>query len=269
MTRKPLALWPAALDLAFNAPDKNLALIDSELDRRLKKTALPPEELLFVFPELTLTGFVTEEPPSFSLSDKKGPVARLREIAAARKTALAAGFPEKNPADPKKPFNCLAVFGPDGKLVASYRKVHLFTWGKNAESISYSRGDHGVTCEYRGWKLGLGVCFDVRFSGLFHQYARAGVDAVVISACWIGGPHKTYQYRTLCSAHAILTQSYVAAVNRSGRDPFFEYDGAEYGFSPFGEETAAGGPLRLDEKELEACRKLLVRPSDRDHYRIG
>jgi predicted amidohydrolase len=264
---KPLSIWPTALDLAWNEPDKNLSLIDDAISRRLKDQTLVSDELLFLFPELTLTGFVTKDPPGLVLGER--PLKELAEIAAARKIAIAAGFPERNPADAKKPFNSLALFGSDGKLVARYRKLHLFTWGKSPESDVYSCGDKGVVCEYRGWKLGLGICFDVRFSGLFHQYARSNVDAMLISACWVGGPHKTYQYKTLCSAHAILTQSFVAAVNRSGRDPAFEYDGAEYGFSPFGEETANGKPLVLDASALEACRKLVVRPSDRDAYEVG
>lgn len=258
MSREPLHVHPVALDLAWNDAEANLAQVDEALAERLRGVARP-EEHLFLFPELTLTGFVTKDPPAFGLAD--GPVAKLAALAAKYRTALAAGFPEKAAG---KPHNALALFGPDGKLVARYHKLHLFTWGKNPEAETYAAGQAGVVATYRGWKLGLAICFDIRFPPLFHEYAKAGVDLLLISSCWIGGPHKTTQYRTITSAHAILTQAYVAAVNRAGKDPFFEYDGSEYVFSPFGEPA---GPA-LDPAELDAARKLVVRPSDLPAYSV-
>ena len=258
MSRQPLHVHPVALDLAFNDVERNLEAVDATLGKRLAEVERP-EEHLFLFPELTLTGFVTKEPPSFGLGE--GPVARLASLAAKHRTAIAAGFPEKAAG---KPLNALVLFGPDGKLVARYHKLHLFTWGKNPEAATYQAGTTGVVASYRGWKLGFAICFDVRFPPLFHEYAKAGVDLLLISSCWIGGPHKTYQYKTIASGHAILAQAYVAAVNRAGKDPFFEYDGAEYVFSPFGEPAGA----ELDPAELENARKLVVRPSDRPNYSI-
>ncbi|MBI5201366.1 MAG: carbon-nitrogen hydrolase family protein [Elusimicrobia bacterium] len=256
--RLKLSVSPVALELSWNDPDANLAKIDAALATGLKGVSRP-EEHLFLFPELTLTGFATKEPPAIGLSS--GPVSKLSALAKKHKTAVAAGFPEKAAG---KPLNALALFGPDGKLVARYHKLHLFTWGKNPEAATYEAGKTGVVADYRGWKLGFAICFDIRFPPLFHEYAKAGVDLLLISSCWIGGPHKTYQYRTITSGHAILTQAYVAAVNRAGKDPFFEYDGSQYVFSPFGEETSGA----LDPAELENARKLVVRPSDLKSYRV-
>lgn len=261
--KQPLYLQPVALDLAFNDPEANLRGIEAALDKRLKGVSAP-EEHLFLFPELTLTGFVTKDPPAFRHGSP--PVSGLAALAARFKTGIAAGFPEAHAGGPK-PLNTLALFGPDGKLVARYHKLHLFTWGKNPESETYQAGGSAVTCSYRGWKVGLALCFDIRFPPLFHAYATAGVDLLLVSSCWIGGPHKTYQYRTITSGHAILSQAYLAAVNRSGKDPFFEYDGAEHVFSPFGEDVGPK-PARLDPAELAAARKLVVRPSDLPAYPV-
>ncbi|MDE2293034.1 MAG: carbon-nitrogen hydrolase family protein [Elusimicrobia bacterium] len=265
MPRLPLAVEPVPLDLAWKDPDSNLAALEREVRARLARSPeLPPEARLFLFPELTLTGFVTKDPPSYRVEPADPPLARLRELARSLGTGLAVGFPERNPADPARPFNALGVFAPDGALAGLYRKTHLFTLGREPESAVYAAGDAPVLLDYRGWKVGLAVCFDVRFSALFHAYAKAGADLVLVSSCWVGGPHKTYQYRTLCSAHAVLTQAYVAAVNRSGRDPAWEYDGSAYLFSPFGEDVLPGGARLLDPSELETCRKLAVRVADRD-----
>lgn len=263
MNRLPLSPEPVSLDLAWNDPEENLRRIEAALDRRLS-AGPDPSERLFLFPELTLTGFVTKDPPAFTLGDAV--TSRLGALAESRKTALAAGFPEKDPARPGKPFNTLALFGPDGRVLAAYRKMHLFTAGKSPESSSYSAGAEGVLCRYRGWLIGFAVCFDLRFCGLFHSYARQGADLILSSACWVGGPHKSEQFRTLNAAYAVLSQAYVAAVNRSGKDPFYGYDGAEYLFSPFGEELLSLDRDRLDEGVLAECRRMSVRPSDRPAY---
>ncbi len=144
----------------------------------------------------------------------------------------------------------------------------MFTVGEDPETAAYSSGSAGSVFTYRGWKVGLAICFDIRFPPFFHQYAKAEVDVVLVSACWVGGPHKTYQFKTLNSSYAILTQAYLAAVNRSGRDPAWEFDGAQYVFSPFGEDFYDGKPCRLDPQELQKARRLVVRPSDRDSYSV-
>jgi predicted amidohydrolase len=268
VARLPLYVEPVPLDLAYNDPAANLAAVDAAVAARLAaQPDIPAAERLFLFPELTLTAFVTKAPPAFSLDPADAAVAAAAAIAQRHGVGLALGFPEKASGG-GKPLNALAVFGPDGALVGVYRKNHLFTLGAAPESDAYAAGDAGVVFDYRGWRVGLAVCFDVRFSALFHAYAKAGADLILVSSCWVGGPHKTEQYRTLTSAHAILTQSYVAAVNRAGRDPVWEYDGSAYVFSPFGADLHKGGAVRLDPAELEACRQLAVRVADRPSYPV-
>lgn len=265
----PLYLNPVPMDLAWNDPEENLLRMETAIEARLSKCAEgAPEEQLFVFPEVTLTAFVTENPQAFAIEPPHEFVRRLCELARRRRTGLVAGFPELNPADAKKPYNAAVLIGADGRIAARYRKLHLFTFGKTPESERYSAGDTGTVCLYRGWNIGLSICFDIRFSRLYYEYAKAGVDLITASSCWVGGEHKTYQYKTINSAHAVLTQAYVIAVNRAGRDPNFEYDGSAYVFSPYGENLFNDEPVALDEKMLAECRKLVVRPSDRDAYPI-
>lgn len=268
MARRPLFVEPVPLDLAYNDVEANLKAVEAAVSARLAaRPEVPSEETLFLFPELTLTAFVTREPPSFRLAPADATVAAVAALARRFKTGLALGFPEKS-SEGGRPYNVLAVFAPDGSVAGAYRKNHLFTLGNAPESAAYSAGDAGVVFDYRGWRVGLAVCFDVRFSGLFHAYAKAGADLILVSSCWVGGPHKTEQYRTLTCAHAILTQAFVAAVNRAGRDPVWEYDGSAYVFSPFGADLHKGGAVRLDPTELESCRKLAVRVADRPSYKV-
>ena len=267
MMRESLSVLPVALDLAWNDPEENLNRIDAAIQKGVSGVR-EPASLLFLFPEVTLTAFVTESPKSFSVDEKDGPVARLRDIAAKYGVGLVAGFPETHSGG-AKPFNASLLIGPDGHIHAHYRKMHLFTFGKNPESERYSKGNAGAVALYRGWNIGLSVCFDARFTRLYHAYAQAGVDLILVSSCWVGGEHKSYQYKTLTSAHAIATQAYVAAVNRSGRDPNFDYDGSAYVFSPYGENMFESAPVELSDETLAECRGLVVRPSDCGDYPIN
>lgn len=266
MARLPLHLSPVSLDLAWADPEENFVRIRAAVRGGLEGGGPPPEERLFLLPELTLTAFVTKDPPSFALDPPHKHVAKVLDLARELRTGIVFGFPEVNPDDPDKPFNTLVLAGPDGKIAGRYRKMHLFTVGKTPETASYSAGPSGTVFDYRGWKIALAVCFDMRFSRLFHSYAQAGADLILVSACWLGGEHKAYQFRTLNSSFAILSQAYLAAVNRKGKDPFFTFEGGEYVFSPFGENLHDGNPVRLDPAVLDSCRKLQVRPSDRDDY---
>ena len=269
MKRLPLVLEPVPLDLAWNDPEENLRRMEDAVVRRLDGRRADPEERLFLFPELTLTGFVTRHPKSFSLTPPDPAISRVLELARGRRTAIAFGFPERNPEAPGRPFNALVLARPDGSIAGRYRKLHLFTAGREPEDGVFSAGDRGVLCEHRGWLFGLSICFDLRFSRLYHEYARAGADVILAPACWVGGPHKSMQLRTLAAAYAVLSQAYVAAVNRSGRDPHFDYDGSAHVFSPFGEPVLQEGSCGLDESALIECRKMKVRGADRESYPLS
>ena len=268
MKRLPLILETIPLELAWNEPEENLRRMDEAVVQRLDRANADSEERLFVFPELTLTGFVTQSPKTFSLTSPDSAISRVLDLARRRRTALAFGFPENNPETPGRPFNTLLLARPDGSIAGRYRKMHLFTAGREPESGFFSAGDCGVLCEHRGWLLGLSICFDLRFSRLYHEYARAGADVILAPACWVGGPHKSAQFRTLASAYAVLSQAYVAAVNRSGRDPHFDYDGSAHVFSPFGEPALRDGSCGLDESVLIECRTMKVRGADRESYPV-
>lgn len=264
------ALWlePVSLDLAWKEPAENLRRMRAEIQGRLKsRPEIPAGERLFVFPELTLTGFVTDEPRSAALSRESAPVRAVSDLAREFGTGILAGFPEPGSKDGSVK-NTLLGFGPDGSIFADYQKLHLFTAGKPAESETYESGERGAVANYRGWRIGLGICFDLRFPELFQAYAAEGADVMVLPACWVGGPTKSQQFKSLAQAHAILTQSFFLAVNRSGSDPNFQYEGEAFFFGPRGEGFEGAGPFHLDPVLLEKARGLPVRASRRSRYEV-
>ena len=112
------------------------------------------------------------------------------------------------------------LFGPSGETLARYDKIHLFdvtvsraeTW---KESNVYDRGDRAVTASIEGAKLGLSICYDVRFAGLYRKYAEAGAHIMTVPAAFTK-PTGEAHWEALLRARAIETGSFVIAPAQGG-----------------------------------------------------
>jgi nitrilase len=114
-----------------------------------------------------------------------------------------------------KLFNTSLVFGPDGVERARYRKIHLFDIttpdGQGyKESALYGAGNAVVTCDAGGMRLGLAICYDLRFAELFLALRRAGADLIMLPAAFTLQTGKDH-WEVLLRARAIETQCWIAA----------------------------------------------------------
>lgn len=270
--RLSLHLDLVPLDLAWGDPARNLALSEEAIIQALRENPdIPSDSRIFVFPEVSLTGFQTTDAGAFALERDSAQVRGMMDLAKRHRVGIIFGFPEKLGGS-DKPYNTLIFASPDGGEVADYRKIHLYTAGAAPESEHYVSGDSGSLAHYRGWKIGFGLCFDLRFPSLFQSYAREGADLVILPACWIGGPGKADQFRILSAARAIEGQFFFAALNRSGKDPTYFYEGDVWCFSPRGVArppcAKGAGGFDLDPALLDEARHLSIRASDREQYPI-
>lgn len=117
-------------------------------------------------------------------------------------------------------FNTTAVFDPDGREIARYRKIHMFDVvtpdGKvYRESATYTAGTEIVTYEIGGVRIGCAICYDIRFAELFVALARAGADVIVVPAAFTMMTGKDH-WEVLLRARAIETQAYVLAPGQAG-----------------------------------------------------
>ncbi|HIY65380.1 MAG TPA: carbon-nitrogen hydrolase family protein [Candidatus Agrococcus pullicola] len=105
----------------------------------------------------------------------------------------------------------------DGRLQATYRKVHLYDSYGGGESTWLAPGDAAQlpVIDVAGAPVGLQTCYDLRFPESTRRLASAGAEIVVVPADWVPGPLKEYQWRTLLAARAIENTVYVAAVDVS------------------------------------------------------
>jgi predicted amidohydrolase len=151
-----------------------------------------------------------------------GPIlAALRETAA--KTGLwivGGGMPEKS-AREGFVHNTAVVVAPDGKLAARYRKIHLFDidipgGAQFKESGTVAPGADVVTVDTPWAKLGLSICYDLRFPELYRALTGAGARLVVVPAAFTLHTGKDH-WLPLLRARAIENQVYVLAAGQVGR----------------------------------------------------
>ena len=118
-------------------------------------------------------------------------------------------------------YNTTVVFGPDGTERARYRKIHLFDIttpdGQGyRESASYGAGDRVVTLDVGGMRLGLAICYDLRFAELFLALRRAGAEVLMLPSAFTV-PTGRDHWEPLLRARAIETQCWVLAAATWGQ----------------------------------------------------
>ena len=152
-----------------------------------------------------------------------GPVlTRLASLAAELHIHIVAGgFPERASV-PGKVHNTLVVFGPRGERLAVYRKIHLFdvdlpgAGQRYRESDTVVPGDETVVVDTELGKLGLSICYDVRFPELYRQLAEKGAELILVPAAFTQYTGKDH-WHALLRARAIENQAYVLAPGQFGQ----------------------------------------------------
>ncbi len=120
----------------------------------------------------------------------------------------------------EKAANRQLVVSPAGEIVAAYDKLHMFdvdlpTGERHRESSAYEPGDRAVTAEVDGARLGLSICYDVRFPALYRALAVAGAEILTIPACFTR-PTGEAHWQVLLRARAIETGAFVLAAAQGG-----------------------------------------------------
>lgn len=138
------------------------------------------------------------------------------------------------------------LIAPDGRIAARYDKIHMFDVDlANGESYRESRnfeaGRQAVVAELPWGRLGLTICYDLRFAYLHRALAKAGARFIAVPAAFTR-PTGEAHWHTLSRARAIETQCFVLAAAQGGRH---EHGRETYGHSlivsPWGEVLAEGG----------------------------
>jgi len=153
------------------------------------------------------------------------------------------------------PFNTLVAVGPEGDLLATYRKIHLYDSFGYRESDRLRAGDiEPVVVPVGDLTVGLMTCYDLRFPEMARLLVERDADAFVVPAAWVAGEHKVHHWRTLLAARAIENTVWVAAAGQGGD----RYSGHSLVADPWGtivEEAAGGNELVTAELSTEVVRR--------------
>ncbi|HEY2139063.1 MAG TPA: nitrilase-related carbon-nitrogen hydrolase, partial [Chthoniobacterales bacterium] len=135
---------------------------------------------LVVFPETADTGYSMPIIRKHATTFAEGAVPQLREIAKAVGIGIISGIAER---DGAAIFNSQVVIDPNGEVVAKYRKAHLFSPPPIEEDKCFSPGNELVTLPWGGFRLGLTICYDLRFPEIYRTLAcDFGANVFIISS---------------------------------------------------------------------------------------
>jgi deaminated glutathione amidase len=220
----PRNLTVAALQL--NAQEdvrQNLSAVRAGVERAASRGArlvLLPENFAYMGPE----------PGKRALAERWGdaeaPIqAALSELARSTgATLVAGGFPERSD-DADRPYNTCGVFRPRGQhdVEAPYRKLHLFDvelpdGSSLRESEATRAGGDLVVSEIGGFRVGLSICYDLRFPELYRGLVDRGAELIVVPAAFTLQTGKDH-WHVLLRARAIEAQCWVLAAAQWGQHP--------------------------------------------------
>ena len=195
----------AAQIVSGTEPARNLELVEAAAGRAARDGCR-----LVVLPEATMCAFGVPLGPVAEPLD--GPWASaVRQIARTAGITVVAGM--FTPGDDGRVRNTLLATdgrGPGG-VEAAYDKIHLYDAHGFLESRTVAPGAEPVTIDIDGVVMGLTVCYDVRFPGLYQALADRGATVMLLAASWGAGPGKREQWDLLTRARALDSTSFVLA----------------------------------------------------------
>ena len=169
---------------------------------------------------------------------------------------------------PEKAVNRSFLIAPDGTVLASYDKIHMFDIdlpdGESyRESANYQPGETAVISDLPWGRIGLTICYDVRFPALYRALAESGAAFLTVPSAFTKKTGEAH-WHTLLRARAIETGCFVFAAAQAG---LHENKRETYGHSlivdPWGEVIAEGGVepgvflAKIDPAKVEAARRMI------------
>lgn len=225
--------------------------------------AASPKADLVLLPEMFTTGYATSPE---GIAENDGRSLEWMRSAAAQSGAAVAGSVAMCGSDGFR--NRFYFVRPDGSY-DFYDKRHLFSFA--GEDREYTPGNRRVVVEWKGFRILLQVCYDLRFPVFARN--RGDYDMIIYAANW--PTVRIDVWNSLLKARAIENLCYVAGVNRVGKDPHVDYPGGTRVFDYMGGTVAAAQTQAheavfagIDMEPLAAFRKKFPALADADGFTL-
>jgi predicted amidohydrolase len=230
LTNPRLTIALGEYDTGWHDPATSLASA-----ARLARSAARAGADVIVLPETATTGFTMDT--SWAVPIDAPEIDELRRIARESKTWLIAGVALRGDVPASGVANAALAIDPSGTIAAVHRKQRLFAYGD--ENAHYTPGSEPTTVTIGGTRLGLFICYELRFPEVFAPVAPEA-DAMVVIANWPSA--RLEHWDVLLRARAIENQCYAIGVNRLGVANGLEYTGGSTAFDPWGDRVAGTLP---------------------------
>ena len=221
-------------DIVWADPAENVRRAEEAINRN-------PGADLYVLPEMFSTGFCTQ--PEGIAEPVENQIVSWMKAKASQTGAAIAGSIAVH--EDGKYYNRFHFVTPDGNIT-TYDKKHLFTFG--GEHKRFTAGSERVIVTYKGFRILLEICYDLRFPVWSRN--KGDYDMIIYVASW--PTPRVEAWKALLTARAIENQCYVVGVNRVGEDPGNNYCGGSRVIDPYGQIMAECE----DGKEMEATAKV-------------
>ena len=225
-----LTIGLAQMDIVLGQPDQNLATV-----RALAAEAAEQGVEWLVLPELWSTGYDLKQAEHHATAPDSGIFAQTSRLAQEFGLYIVgsclAQLPEGGVG------NTAVFHTPTGTTLGHYSKIHLFQLMDEHHYLT--AGNTKTVVEWPWGKVGLTICYDLRFPELFRAYALARANIIVVPAEW-PNPRLSH-WRTLLRARAIENQLYIVACNRVGATNTTTFFGHSTIIDPWGEIVVEGG----------------------------
>jgi omega-amidase len=221
------------MDVQLGQPEANLATVQS-----WTAAAAERGSDVVVFPELWSTGYDLARAEQYATPITAGVFADVAALARQQQIFILGSCLASLGQGQGQVGNTAVLHTPTGTVAASYSKTHLFQLMDEHHYLT--AGDELVTAEMgEHGRVGLAICYDLRFPELFRHYALLGARLVFVPAEW---PHpRLAHWRTLLRARAIENQMFIVACNRVGESKGTHFCGHSCIIDPWGETVLEAG----------------------------
>lgn len=163
-------------------------------------------------------------------------------------------------------YNTSILLGPDGTVIDTYRKMHLFGY-ESEESQLLTPGERIVAAETEFGTVGMTTCYDLRFPELYRALRDEGADLFLITSAWPQA--RLDHWRLLNRTRAVEEQVFLAAANLTGQNGGVELGGNSLVVDPWGVPRANAGQdegmtiVKIDLEAVERVRSEFPALADR------
>lgn len=183
---------------------------------------------IFLLPEMSLTGFSMQTEKTKEALEET--IAQMRELAEKYHMAVGAGWVKDTGTLCENHYSLVTAEG----TFLDYIKLHPFRYG--GETEHFRGGDNLTVCEYGGFRVGVQICYDLRFPEPFQALSKEA-DLILVPANW---PAKRQEHwETLLKARAIENMVYMAGINCAGDMGGQYYSGGSGLYAPDGTRLTA------------------------------